>query len=432
MNPSKPVILVIIGITGDLAKRKLLPAIEAIAKSAVLPEQFRIIGTSRHTGIAADAIASTKDSFVREHLEIVTLDTEQKDAYEALKAHLASMETEFGAPAQRLFYVSVPPAAARGIIELLGTSGLAEVPHTKLLLEKPFGTDLASATELVAHIEKSFANDQVYRIDHYLAKHMVQNLVVFRSMNSLFRRTWNNQFIERIEIIAHEAIGIEGRARFYEQTGALRDLVQSHLLQLAALTLMSVHGGSIPERRHKALSALSVRGTARRGQYAGYRAEVGNEASTVETFAALTLESSDPQFAGVPITLVTGKCLPEKRTEVRIFYTKEHAEEADELILRVQPNEGVTMKLWAKRPGYENTCEERSLEFTYSDHYATVPDAYEQVLVDVISGDHDLFVSSEEVLESWRIIEPVLEEWRKGGEGLVRYQSGTMPAVTLA
>lgn len=436
-----PLILIIVGITGDLAKRKLLPAIRAIARVGVLPKQFQVIGVTRQKEVNIDdVLAHMSDaSFVRSHLELFPMEVNDSTEYKRLEARLQEIEQEFGIPAQRLFYLSVPPRASQPIIELLGTSGLAKVPHTKLLLEKPFGVDLASARELVAHINTHFAPEQVYRIDHYLAKETVQNLIVFREHNPLFRGTWNKDCIERILICANEEIGIEGRANFYEQTGALRDLVQSHLLQLAALTLMShAHGNElkeIPARRLVALKNLrisrevSLEESAHRGQYRGYREEVQNPKSVVETYVSVTLESDDPRFAHVPITLVTGKMMDTKATEVRVFYKKDEDKEGNVLVLRLQPNEGVSLSVWSKRPGYATEIEKRVLDFTYADHYAQLPEAYEKVLVDAINSDHDLFVSSEEVLESWRIIAPLQETWQKSDADLSLYEAGTAPFV---
>ncbi len=435
MTPLPPTTLVIIGITGDLAARKLLPALEAIAKAGMLPKQFQIVGVTRRPNITVDSVCANggNSSFVRKHLRIFQMEMDDAPAYRRLAEQLCAIEQTFGAPAQRLFYVAVPPHASTPVIELLGTSGLSGVAHTKLLLEKPFGVDLASAKDLAKRVGRQFAPEQVYRIDHYLAKEMAQNLIIFRECNSLFRRTWNNEFIERIEILASENIGIEGRAHFYEHTGALRDVVQSHLLQLAALTLMKPTGSDemekVSERRLAALKSLRLRPGARRGQYQGYRSEAGNPESTVETYVALTLDSKSAHFAGVPISLVTGKMLNAKTTEIHIYYKKDRDMEENELILRLQPREGVFMSVWSKRPGYEGEIEKKMLDFTYADHYPTLPDAYEKVLVDVMRSDHELFVSSEEVLASWRIIAPLQKKWSASGTDLRIYEKGSDPST---
>src|ERR1035437_2486585 len=215
MKNNTPTILIIFGITGDLSRRYLLPAIEAIAKAKKLPEKFEIVGITR-----------------QKNFKFFQMDIGDEKDYKKLDSHLRKIEKTFGTPTQRLFYLSVPPGVSKSIIELLGKSGLAKIKNTNLLLEKPFGVDLKNATDLARHVDKYFSPTQVYRIDHYLAKETAQNIIVFREGNSLFKKTWNKDFIESIEIIASEKIGIEGRANFYEQTGALRDFVQSHLLQL--------------------------------------------------------------------------------------------------------------------------------------------------------------------------------------------------------
>jgi len=437
MSSETPIILIVVGITGNLAIKKLLPAIEAIAKTGTLPDRFQIIGITRQPDVELENLfVGTKDpTFIRKHLTLFRMDVEDRSGYHELSIILQNIERGFGAQAQRLFYLSVPPLASKGIIEQLGASGLAKAPQTKLLLEKPFGVDLASATDLITHIEQHFAPEQIYRIDHYLAKEMAQNLIVFREYNSLFRRTWNKDFIERIEIRAAEKDGIEGRADFYEQTGALRDIVQSHLLQLTALMLMSPVDQSemkkVPERRLAALKSLTLPvatplgESVRRGQYESYRKEVGKPFSTVETYVSMTLHSSDPRFAGVPITLTSGKNLGIQATEIRIFYKKDQDMEANELVLRLQPNEGVSVSVWAKRPGYTGEIEKQTLDFTYSDHYAELPEAYEKVLVDTMHSDRDLFISSDEVLESWRIIAPIQKAWEQSDAGLHFYEDGT-------
>jgi glucose-6-phosphate 1-dehydrogenase len=428
-----PTSLIIIGISGDLSRRKLLPAIREIAKAGVLPEAFRIIGISRRE-LSLDEIlpASGDNQFLLDHLTLRQMDLDDQAAYEALGTYLADIEAQDGKPGQRLYYLSVPPNASQDIVELLGKSGLSNAPNTKLLLEKPFGTDMDSAQALIDHIHGHFDEEQVYRIDHYLAKEMAQNLVIFRSGNSLFKRTWNSTFIESIHITMTEQIGIEGRAGFYEQTGALRDIIQSHLLQLAALTLMELppkdDWQSIPARRLEALSRLvpptDVATKVVRAQYRSYKEEVDNPNSAVETFVSVPLQSEDPNWEGVPITLTTGKALSETATEIVICYRRDDVGESNTLVLRIQPDEGVELTLWAKEPGYSNQLKKVPLNFLYSDHFSGLPEAYERVFVDAMRSDHSLFASSEEVLASWRILKPIQEHWAQAGDqGLLAYES---------
>jgi glucose-6-phosphate 1-dehydrogenase len=400
-----PTILIVVGITGDLASRKLLPAVEALAKAGMLPEQFRILGTTRQAQVAENRTRGEDLAFVEGHMQFFHLDVNDTSAYERLAGRLQEIERDFGSPAQRLFYLAVPPEASKTIIEKLGTSGLAQVPDTKLLLEKPFGIDLPSARDLITHTERYFTSEQIYRIDHYLAKEIAQHLITLHESNSL--HMGDKEYIEHIDILAAEEIGVEGRVHFYEQTGALRDVLQNHLLQLTALTCLSPateEGESLSERRLDALQNISIapEGLVRRAQYEGYRAEVGNPHSTVETYVSLTLRSSAPHLAGIPITLTTGKRLPKKLTEIRVVYKKGSDQKSNPLVIQ---DEGTFRADMNKR----------------------VPDAYERLLIEAIRSNQEIFVSSEEVLESWRIIAPVQEAWKKDSADLSFYAPGTTP-----
>lgn len=428
-------ILIIVGITGDLSRRKLLPALADLAKADKLPENFKILGVSRRpidieqltTGLDEEGVR-----FFRNHIETVSFGLAQASEYDVLKDKLEAIERGFGEKAERLFYLSVPPEISRPLVEHLGVSGLAKVPNTKLLLEKPFGTDETSAEELVQHIEAHFSSDQVYRIDHYLAKEMAQNILVFRRDNSLFKQTWNSQFIESIEVVASESIGIEGRAHFYEQTGALRDTVQSHLLQLLALILMDVATsqelGAVPGARNEALRQLAPAdpALAMRAQYEGYAREVENTNSLTETFVSLTLFSQDPRWANVPIRLVAGKKLDAKYTEIRINYRKTADHESNELILRLQPHEGVELFICVKEPGFDRRIERQRLRFAYDNERTSLPDAYEHVLLDAMRSDHSLFATSDEVLTSWHVLQPLLDSWAEENT-IMTYAPGSMP-----
>jgi len=445
----KPTILVIIGITGDLARRKLLPALAEIARSGALPQHFGLVGVSRRVLTAEDVVADTPGlatdeakSFVRDHLHMYQMDIDSTSDYQELASHLDTIEKEWGQPAQRLFYLSVPPQVSQPIVHHLGEAGFGALTDTKLLLEKPFGSDLSSAQDLITSTKRYFTESQLYRIDHYLAKEMAQNIIVFRQGNSLFKRTWNNQCIEKIELIATEKIGIEGRVAFYEQTGALRDFVQSHLLQLAALTLMDLPTNddwtTVPSLRLSALEALlppqadELDSAVIRGQYQSYASETANPGTPTETFVSMTLHSRAPRWEGVPIVLTTGKSLNRKATEIRIHYKKEDEQEANILSLHIQPTEGVEILMWAKKPGYERELERLPLNFTYSDHYNSLPEAYERVLVDAMRGDHSLFASSDEVLASWRILAPIQQRWAmQGTSGLIMYPDNSAPHSIL-
>ncbi len=437
MKSTTPTILVIFGISGDLAKRYLLPAIEKIADVNMLPSQFHIVGITRRPDLKIEDLFKTSDKNLLKYTKLYHMDIANSDDYEKLNQYLHEIERSFTAPAQRLFYLSIPPVACETIVEFLGKSNLIKnnKKQNKILLEKPFGVNFQNAQKLVNHIDKYFKKEQVYRIDHYMAKETAQNIIVFREGNSLFKKTWNKDFIESIEIIASEKIGIEKRVNFYEQTGALRDVVQSHLLQLAALVLMKLPEENelekVPNLRYEALNKLNIvcniknGECVKRGQYKGYKKEVKNERSSTETFVSINLQSNDPKWLGVPITLTTGKALKNKFTGIKIRYKKDKENESNELLLRIQPDAGMEFSVWAKVPGYEHQLSPHSLHFNFKEHYGKLPEAYEQVLFNAINSDHSLFTSSEEILETWRILDLVQKTWKKSTRDLIIYKKGS-------
>jgi glucose-6-phosphate 1-dehydrogenase len=311
----------------------------------------------------------------------------------------------------------------------MGEAGITS-SNVKILYEKPFGVDVESAREFIARTARYYEEDQLYRIDHYLAKEMAQNMVAFRGRNALFGNIWNSNFIERIEIVASESIGIEGRGQFYEQTGALRDVVQGHLMQLLALTLMDIPTDfdweQLPDLRLKALEYIEPADPKRayRAQYEGYQEEAENPGSLTETFVSLELKSNQPRWLDVPIRLTTGKALAEKTTEIRIHLKKVHEAQSNTIIFRIQPNEGIDIEVFTKRPGYERLFEPRRLELTFPQD-TIFPDAYEQVLVDAIRSEKSLFTTSSEVLCSWEILQPLLDSWGLENSPLPLYQKGT-------
>lgn len=424
-----PTVLVIFGITGDLSHRYLLSALSEICRNGRLPKHFKIIGVSRHA-ISKEELFHENERPLAVYGEPLQMDYSDSASYQALKDKIAQASSAFGAEAEVIFYLAVPPDGVLPIIQHLGQAGL-NTTSAKLLLEKPFGVNLESAKQLISEIGKYFPPPQVYRIDHYLAKEMAQNIVVFLGSNSMIRDIWDNRFIQKIEIEAAEQIGIEHRVNFYESTGALRDMVQSHLMQLAALTLMEpcssiFYFNEMPVRRLAALQSLSIASSsAVRGQYRGYRDEINNQNSSTETFVSLTLMSRDPRWLGVPICLVTGKSLDAKYTAVKVYFKKTHESEQNLLMLRIQPEEGIELHLFVKQPGYERRLQKVPLDFKYQQHFDHLPDAYEQVLIDVITSNQSLFPSGNEVLASWKIIEPVLKKWAKDNSDLVIYEPGS-------
>jgi glucose-6-phosphate 1-dehydrogenase len=455
--PIPPLVLVIFGITGDLAKRKVLPALYHLLKDDLLPADFELIGTSRRE-ISTEYLLKEVELCVlaednicdpviigrfRDKLRMLKLDPLNGDDYDNLRNNLDEVEAGYGKVMNRLFYLSIPPQVYGPIVKRLGEHGLNRGSkqfdgESRLLVEKPFGYDLTSAEELIEATGQQFSEQQIYRIDHYLAKESAQNILTFREENPLFRSVWDNKHIKNITVTAAEKIGIEGRADFYEQVGALRDLIQSHLLQLLALTTMELPGDVIDANAiHASKQALlnavkpppadQMGGKVIRGQYEGYKAEVNNADSTTETYASIQLSIDTPRWEGVPITLTTGKSLADKRTEITVCIGEDSDESPNKLTFRVQPNEGIDVELLVKQPGFEQALQTAQMEFSYQatfdehDH----PDAYERVLIDAARGDHALFATSEEVLASWRILQPILNHWAHSSDDLMTYAVGS-------
>lgn len=416
--------LLIFGITGDLSKRKLLPAIHEIIESGAASD-LEIIGVSRRTVNIAELLRDSVGERAQHNLfQIYEMDVAAASDYTKLKTFVSLQDDE-----QLLVYLSVPPRAATQIVDFLGEAGLNSA-NVKLLFEKPFGEDLASAEEIITRTARYYNESQLYRIDHYLAKEMAQNIVALRGGNALFRHVWNKDAIEKIEIRATETIGIEGRAQFYEQTGALKDVVQGHLMQLLALTLLElpheIDWDELPKLRAHALQQLKPAHPeqAIRAQYDSYQAEVENPGSGTETFVSLMLESTDPRWENVPLQLITGKALKKKATEIRVYLRRTDEAQSNCIVFRVQPNEGVAINLFTKKPGYERAFETQQLSFNYAEHIE-LPDAYEQVIVDAIRSRKSLFTSSDEVLASWRTLQPLLNAWAMDTMPLMIYSKGT-------
>lgn len=408
--------LLIFGITGDLAKRKLLPALDEILKSDEF-DNVSIVGISRR----AIELPLSVSERVRGRTTLFKMDMSDPDDYARLKREMTRDNDSV------IAYLSVPPLAVGQIVRMMGEAGL-NTPNVKVLLEKPFGIDHVSSIEMNDLLDEYFSEDQVYRIDHYLAKEMAQNIVMFRRSNALFARLWNREAIELIEIIASEKIGIEGRAEFYEQTGAMRDVLQGHIMQLLALTLMDIPENfewkDLPRLRLGALEALQSADPdqAVRAQYEGYENEVNNIGSQTETFVAATLYSDDEDWRDVPLRVITGKALDKKATEIRVYFRKSHESQTNCLKLKIHPDEGVSIVLNVKKPGYTRELEEHTLSFSYPEN-TRLPDAYEQVIVDSIRSDQSLFTTGEETVESWRVLQPLLDTWSMSEE-MPKYHVG--------
>ncbi len=352
------------------------------------------------------------------------MDLAKLDDYKNLKRHLNLKKDE-----QLLIYLAVPPTASTRIVDFLGEAGINS-SNVKLMFEKPFGVDLASAKDMIERTARYFEEDQIYRIDHYLAKEMAQNIVVFRGSNAMFMHLWNGHAIEEIEVIATEQIGIENRVDFYEQTGALKDFVQGHLMQLLALTLMDIphdfDWSTLPKLRLEALKRIRPADPKKaiRAQYDGYLDEINQSKSQTETFVQLELRSDYPRWEDVPIRLVTGKALDQKISEVRIHFRKFNEAQSNCLTFRIQPNEGIEIELFIKKPDYAKDIECRHIEFSYPAD-EKLPEAYEQVLVDAIESRKSLFASSAEIVQSWEILQEVQDCWHKDNSRLVIYPKGS-------
>ena len=465
MQVTPGTVLVIFGLTGDLSKRKLLPALYNLAKTDLLPEDFRIIGISRRgtttadvrslmterikpedsncTEVCATLFGGETDNGTEAHgmFSILDMNIGNPAEYGKLTAALADTERELGKPLNRLFYLAIPATLFRTVTTRLGESDIninePGIRESRFLIEKPFGYSLDSARELIDELAVRFDESQIFRIDHYLAKETVQNILAFRFENPLFCQAWNREHISHIMITAAEEIGIEGRTTFYENIGALRDLVQSHLLQLLALITMkrpkTLNAADIHREKEAILARIKPPTPERmhketvRGQYHSYRDETGHPDSKTETYAAVWLSIDTDEWRDVPVFIRTGKALRQKVTEITMVYSGEvHPEHRNYLTIRIQPNEGIVIDLSIKKPGFSNELEQVQLDFCYNEKIsANQNDAYERVLFDAIRGDQTLFATDDEVLSCWRITEPILEAWKAPDFPLYIYENNS-------
>lgn len=441
--PTSPII-VIFGITGDLSKRKLLPALYHLFKNDLLSEETKIIGTSRRSLNINDLINTVElcvldkdkacDPKVLEifysSLETMQIDPNNVEDFKSLKKLIDQFDPE--GKRVHMFYMSIPSKAYGPIIDHLEAASL-NTNRARLLLEKPFGYDLNSAKQLIEIVHRVFSENQIYRIDHYLAKETAQNLLAFRLHNPIFIPLWNCRHIQRIHVRALETIGIEGRANFYEQTGALRDFVQSHLMQLLSITMMplpeDMSSRAIHESKQAYFSGLNPADPhmAVRGQYDSYRNEVSSPDSNVETYAKLILSHNSETWRDTQIVLETGKGMGEKTTDITVEFKTPHERRRNNLIFQLQPNEGISLDLVVKEPGLANNMHHTALDFRYA---STFPDyvyfdAYERVLMDAFAGDQSLFASDKEVIETWRVLQPLLEYWQSNTNQLNFYTVGS-------
>jgi len=465
-----PSTLVLFGATGDLAARKLLPAVYDLLADGRLPERFRLLAVVRGNQDEASFRAHAReaiDAHARRDLDarlwdalaprigVVSGTYGDPALFAALADRLDEGDRDDGEPSQRLFYLAVSPAffadTARGLCE--AGLGRGADPPTRLLIEKPFGHDLESARVLNAAIEASFEEQQVFRIDHYLGKETVQNLLVLRFGNGIFEPLWNRMAIDHVQITVAEDLGIGHRAGYYDRAGALRDVIQNHALQLLSLVAMeppaSFDAKLVRDEKAKALHAVRPLDPARdavRGRYTagwlagervpGYREEADVPAdSRTETYAALRVEVDNWRWAGVPFYLRTGKRLPLRTTEIAIafkpaphqpFRALDGPPPPNELVISVQPNEGATLQIAAKAPGTALRMRPVQMDFQYGTSFLREsPEAYERLLHDALLGDATLFTRADEVEAAWQVIDPVLTAWAEGDGEPRQYEAGT-------
>ncbi len=456
----EPTILVIFGGMGDLTWRKLSPALYNLLLDKQLPERFAVIGLDAKDAGPGEFCQRLKDGaahFCRcgevdeedwksigDHLTFLAGDFTDPAIYAALMAQVKTQEKEWDCPATQVFYLATPPGIMETIVHGLGAAGLAsDRSHARIVVEKPFGHDLASAVALNGVLTAVFDETQIYRIDHYLGKETVQNILAFRFANALFEPVWDRRYIDHVQITVAETVGVEHRGAYYEHAGALRDMIQNHLMQILCLIAMepmvSFEADEIRNKKVDVLQAIrpipkdQVQQLAVRGQYAAgrmdrqevpaYRAEPGVAAdSPIETFAALKLFIDNWRWQDVPFYLRTGKRLQEELSEVIIQFravphqsfpsTAALAWQPNQLIIDIQPEEGIILRFQAKQPGAILRLSPVDMHFSYQETFKTrSPEAYETLLIDVMSGDATLFMRADQVEKSWSVLTPVLDAW---------------------
>jgi glucose-6-phosphate 1-dehydrogenase len=459
-----PCSVVIFGVTGDLARKKLMPAIYDLANRGLLPPTFSLVGFARRDWADEDFSQVVHDA-VKQHartpfrqevwdrlsegIRFVQGTFDDEKAFEQLAETLTKLDTDRGTGGNHAFYLSIPPKSFPQVLEQLARTGLAKKAEghwSRVVIEKPFGHDLESAAELNHIVNEVFPESSVFRIDHYLGKETVQNILALRFANELFEPVWNSHYVDSVQITMAEDIGLGGRGGYYDGVGAARDVIQNHLLQLLALTAMEEPVSFSPEElqaeKIKVLSASRLaeplEQTTARGQYtAGWQGgervvglleeEGFSKTSTTETFAAITVDVDTRRWAGVPFYLRTGKRLGRRVTEIALIFkraphlpfdatmTEELGQNA--LVIRVQPDEGITLRFGSKVPGNQMEVRDVSMDFSYGSAFAEEsPEAYERLILDVLLGEPSLFPVNEEVELAWKILDPALDYWASHGK----------------
>ena len=473
---AEPCAVVIFGASGDLARRKLIPALYRLVQERLLPAEFAIIGLGRtpmsdeefREKMKASVVEFSESKSVDEEvwrsfaakLQFLPSNIDRPECYAELAKRLEQVDAEHGTQGNRLFYLSVAPEFYAEAIRQLGDAGLTKQDKgwVRVIIEKPFGTSLESARELNRQILQHLDESQVYRIDHYLGKETVQNLLVFRFANGIFEPMWNRQYIDHVQITNAETVGVEGRGGYYEKSGVVRDMIQNHVFQVLSLVAMeppsSLSAEDVRDEKIKAMNSARefdagrVRTECVRGQYGagsiggkpvpGYREEKGVAPdSTTETFAAVTMWFDNWRWSGVPFYIRSGKRLAKRVTEIAIqFRAAPHAlfgkaqEELapNQLVIRIQPDEGITLRVAAKVPGQVTRIRDVNMDFRYGASFGVqLAEAYERLILDCILGDSTLYARKDMTERGWELVMPVLEEWgaNKGDADFPNYEAGS-------
>lgn len=470
MSQANNQILVIFGASGDLTKRKLMPSLFSLFSRGLLPKKFAIIGVARtdfSDNSFRDFTAKNIKNFLKDdnlNLEklneflnliyYISIDTNSEKSYILLRDKIAKIRRDAIISDNVLFDLATPPNMYEIIPNALKNVGLNKSEDggfRRIIVEKPFGFDLESSGRINSKLVQIFNENEIYRIDHYLGKETVQNILVLRFANGIFEPLWNRNFIDSVEIYASETLGVENRGSYYDSAGALRDMVQNHLLQLMAFVAMELPATFDSEfvrdeiakvlRSLKPLSQTDIKSNVIRAQYSSYLNEKGvRENSTTETYVALKFFIENWRWAGVPFYIVTGKAMPEKSSEIvirfkstpqKLFKGQCCGASCNTLTIKIQPDESISLMFGLKVPGAGFEVRQVSMDFNYKSISPTrLPDAYERLLLDAMLGDNTLFARNDFQCNSWKFVEPILNYWRaKGNEDLYIYESGTYPPL---